>query len=93
MKKFAIGVNGGFVSGKLFSNIENVINWFEQHVKGDIFILENGEKISVNSVTDLVDKLLEAEDGNGAIHVVADGLVERGDDYAEMYIYEFDDDE
>lgn len=93
MKKFAIGVNGGFVSGKLFSNNEKVVKWFEQAVKGDIYILENGEKIPVDSVTDLVDKLLEAEDNNGAIHVVADGLVERGDDYAEMYIYEFDDDE
>ena len=87
MKVYAIGVNGGFVNGKLFRNKEDIVELFNSMVWGEITIYEEEGVITVEQ---MVGELIHAGDADNAIKVCANGLVEMGDDYAEMYIYEFD---
>lgn len=87
MKVYAIGVNGGFVNGKLFRTMEYIVEWFKSKVWGEITIYEEKGVITVEQ---LVGILVQAGDADNAVKVCAKGLVEMGDDYAEMYIYEFD---
>ena len=85
MKVIGISFNGEIV--KIFTSKEKVVKYFEELLKGKEFIFEDDENDEMGkmSIEKGVDFLLDRWD---VIEVFNEELIERGDDYCEVRVWE-----